>query len=164
VVFSKTPATLQQTVELGSVQRRTVDLPRKREVLEDIRPSAVIDVSDGLGLDLTRLCEASRLGCRLNERDVPVSRAARRLARDDGRREIDAALGGGEDFELLFTWPAEDLGLLQRAAQERSISITAIGAMVPRDEGCVLVREDATEEALPALGGDHFRSAPGRGA
>jgi thiamine-monophosphate kinase len=143
---------------LGSVERRTVDLARKRETVEAVRPTAAIDVSDGLGLDLTRLCEASRVGCRVVERDVPVHRAARRLARSEGRREIDAALGGGEDFELLFTWPEAEFERLHLAARQRSIAITAIGKVVPFDEGRILVLGDEVEEPLPSTGWDHFRS------
>ncbi len=146
---------------LASIERRTVDLARKRESVESVRPTAAIDVSDGLGIDLTRLCEASRVGCRLNEREVPVHRAARRLARAERRRDIDAALGGGEDFELLFTWPAADLERLQLAARSRSIAIATIGRIVPFDEGRLLVREDETEEPLPSTGWDHFRSGLG---
>jgi thiamine-monophosphate kinase len=142
---------------LGTLARRTVDLERKREVVEPVRPTAMIDVSDGLAIDLLRICEASGTGCRLEERKIPVSRAARRLARLEGRRETEAAMGGGEDFELLFAIPAADLDVLEEAARLASVAITAIGALTHRDDGLVLVREDGAEETLAPAGWDHFR-------
>lgn len=62
---------------------------------------AAIDVSDGLSLDLARLCEASGVGAELEGSSIPIAPAARRLARRTGRSALDHALGDGEDYELL---------------------------------------------------------------
>jgi thiamine-monophosphate kinase len=142
-----------------SLERRTVDLARKRETKEPVRPTAMMDVSDGLGIDLTRLCEASGVGCRIEDRHIPVNGAARRLARLDGGRESDLALGGGEDFELLFTMPAKDVDVLMDAAHRASLRITSIGVITPLDEGRVLVLENGDEVPLEAAGWDHFRGS-----
>jgi thiamine-monophosphate kinase len=83
---------------LGSLERRTVDLAQTREEILPVRPTAGMDVSDGLGIDLTRMCEASGTGCRIAEREIPVNGAARRLARLDEQGEASLALGGGDDF------------------------------------------------------------------
>ena len=115
-----------------------------------------MDVSDGLALDLARLCEASRTGVRVRSRHIPLSRAARRLARLEGRSELDAA-SGGEDFEILFTIAPEDEDVLTEAARAAKITITPFAVMTEPEDGLVLVRDDETEEFFVPSGWDHFR-------
>jgi thiamine-monophosphate kinase len=77
---------------------------------------AMIDISDGLLVDLDRMCEESGAGATLFERLIPVSAAARRLARRTGRPAIEHALTDGEDYELLAAVPeklARKLDFLQ---------------------------------------------------
>jgi thiamine-monophosphate kinase len=76
--------------------------PRLREARR-LRPTAMIDISDGFALDLARLCEASGVGARVDLSKVPVSAAARKLARRTGLPALEHALFDGEDYELLYT-------------------------------------------------------------
>ena len=145
---------------LMSLERRTVDVSLEEEIVEAVRPTAMMDVSDGLAIDLRRLCEASHVGCQLEERLVPVNGAARRIARRRGQREVDAALAGGEDFELLFTIRPGDVDLLLETARKASLSISPIGKITSAATGLVLVDPDENEEPLPDLGFDHFRADP----
>jgi len=141
---------------LTTLERRTVDVELERETVEPVRPTAMMDVSDGLSADLIRLCEASHVGCVLDEARIPVSPAARRVGRLAGGHESDLALGGGEDFELLFTWPAADAELLLETAQKRGIAISPIGSITPIRDGRVLRRADGKAEPMEAAGWDHF--------
>src|SRR5688572_5374898 len=86
---------------LMSLTQKVVDLERGTEKFLAVRPTAMIDVSDGLGIDLWRLCDASRVGCRIEEARIPVAGAASQIALETERREIDLAMSGGEDFELV---------------------------------------------------------------
>ncbi len=146
---------------LVSLERRTVDVDLEEEVVEPVRPTAMMDVSDGLGLDLTRLCDASHVGCRLEERLVPVAPAARRVARETDRREIDLALEGGEDYQLLFTMSPGDVELLLEAAKAAGLAVSPIGTITSIRDGRLLVRSDESVEALAPSGWDHFRSGTG---
>ncbi len=77
--------------------------PRVREAMllhEHYRLKAMIDLSDGLGLDLHRLCQESACGARLRAAAIPLAEAAR--TPPDARSSLEHALGDGEDFELLF--------------------------------------------------------------
>ncbi len=141
---------------LASLERRVVDVAAGREVVTPVRATAAMDVSDGLALDLSRMCEAAGTGVRVNEREIPLGRAARRLARLDGHPAMEAA-SGGEDFEILFTVPAGDVDVVQEASRRAKIPLTPIGVMTPADEGMILVRDDGAEEPLAPRGFDHFR-------
>jgi thiamine-monophosphate kinase len=144
---------------LMKLQRRTVDVDLRGETIEPVRPTSMIDVSDGLAIDLHRICEASHVGCRIEERTIPLSAAAAQIARVTGRRETQLALGGGEDFELLFTMRPEDVEILLADARTAGLRVTPIGEITPFKSGCTLVAHDPgrTVEPLPRLGFDHFR-------
>jgi thiamine-monophosphate kinase len=80
--------------------------PRLREaraIVRRLRPTAMLDVSDGLGIDAGRLAAAGGVAVLLEAGAVPVAKAARTLARRDGRSPLEHALADGEDYELLFT-------------------------------------------------------------
>jgi thiamine-monophosphate kinase len=97
----------------GSILGRQFDFqPRLREALwlaENATIHAAIDVSDGLSLDLSRVCEASGCGAVLDLSRVPIASAAEQLAiqRDDRFTVLDHALGDGEDFELILAGPTK---------------------------------------------------------
>ena len=67
--------------------------------------TAMIDVSDGLLIDLSRLCNESRVGARLYEEKIPISAEMRKAASCLGLSPLTLALSGGEDYELLFAAP-----------------------------------------------------------
>lgn len=69
--------------------------------------SAMIDISDGLLIDLSRLCKESGVGARIRVQDIPVSNEMKVTSACLGLSALDLALSGGEDYELLFTAPAK---------------------------------------------------------
>jgi len=88
---------------------------------------AMIDISDGLALDLWRLCRASDIGADVEARQVPVHSRA-----EAGRKDVsplEAALGDGEDYELLFTLPHDQAGHLL-AAQPLEVPVARIGTII----------------------------------
>lgn len=105
------------------------------------RATAAMDVSDGLSLDLPRLCRASGVAASLE--DVPVFA---------GASEQDA-LHGGEDYELLFTAPVD----APVPGRFGSVRLTRIGVVVTGEPGAVTLRG----VPLPALGYDHLRGRAG---
>jgi thiamine-monophosphate kinase len=126
--------------------------PRVREGLELNRRftlRAMIDISDGLAVDLGHLCDESGVGAVLYERRIPVSAAARALGRRDGRSPLDHALADGEDYELLFAVPADEA-----ARVERSGLGTVIG-MATRRRGLRLARKGGQTEPLAPRGWEY---------
>ena len=115
--------------------------------------TSMMDISDGLALDLSRLCRASGTGARIELARIPAHPAA----------TPHEALGGGEDYELLATLP--DLDAVGDARSELreafGVSLSDIGAIIERGGGLVAVDEDGTEGPLTTEGAiagwDHFR-------
>lgn len=112
-----------------------------------IKPSAMIDLSDGLSSDLLHLCDASGLGCRLYANKIPVDQVTDQLATEMGLSGAVAALNGGEDYELLFT-----VSLDQYETIEKMEGITVIGHLVDAADGTQLVLDDESLVPLAAQG------------
>jgi thiamine-monophosphate kinase len=119
--------------------------------------SAMMDISDGLSIDLSRLCEASGVGATVEAARIPtvgISDGWRRrlkLAPEEGR---DYALNGGDDYELLFTVPKRHAPALKRA--QTSVPLTCIGK-ITRNRQLRLIDEAGRTSALKPKGWDHFR-------
>lgn len=116
--------------------------------------SAMIDVSDGLSTDLSRLCAASGVAARLWPERIPrvtVPASLERLRLD----QLRMALHGGDDYELLFTVPARRMHLLRKAPQ--ASEITAMGE-IERGRGVLLVGADGRPKLLKPRGWDSFRA------
>jgi thiamine-monophosphate kinase len=137
----------------GSAVRRFLE-PRPRlragAVLAEERiASAMIDVSDGLLGDLHHLCAASDVGAEVEAAALP---RPQRL----GRRGLELALGGGEDYELLCAVPARNLKRLGRLRSRLGCPLTRIGRIVPKGGGVRVLNERGREMAMRRLGFDHF--------
>lgn len=119
--------------------------------------SAMIDLSDGLAADLGHLCEASRVGARVELSRLPRSRAYRALAPRLAAGDLLApAVGGGEDYELLFAVPPGRIPALERASRDWPAPPTAIGEIRPGREGLVLLDEAGRPYRPPRAGFVHF--------
>lgn len=98
--------------------------------------SAMIDISDGLALDLERLCIASKVGCDIDVESVPLHPdLGHALERVGGSMDVlhEYGLTGGEDFELLFTVSGERLDRVYQVMDELGTSVTVIGKITERD-------------------------------
>ncbi len=114
--------------------------------------SACIDVSDGLGGDLEKLCAASGCGAEVDAAALPVSEAlARRRGRELAR---EYALTGGDDYELLFTVPLARLGAMTNAVALGLGPVTRIGSLVPGNGVRVFARGGVMQ--FSGSGFDHF--------
>lgn len=111
--------------------------------------SAMIDLSDGLSIDLARLCKESGVGARIEETAIPRARGT----------PLRSALHGGEDFELLFIVPRRKAHLMP--TKIAGVELTRIGRIIPRkqakqaEHNLCLVRE-GKESPLPVVGFQHF--------
>ena len=120
-----------------------------------VRPSAMMDVSDGVASEVHHIARQSGVGIRLYEAALPIDPETRDVA---SALEADApvfALFGGEDYELLFTMSEDDLERLPKEGLFR-----AIGRVVPQGEGIVVQTAEGDEIPLAAAGFTHFAPPP----
>jgi thiamine-monophosphate kinase len=117
-------------------------------------PTSMIDVSDGLVQDLGHLCAASGVGAVVWEEALPLSRAYRSLLSSCGTK---FALGGGEDYELLFSARARDRNRVARLAASLPTKVSRIGRIVPAREGISVLDRDGRRRSVEQPGYDHFK-------
>ena len=125
------------------------------------KASAMTDISDGLAGDLGHICERSNVGARLYAARLPVAEENRLLARMSRDNEWHFALFGGEDYELLFTAPAEEAsGLAAQITRETGLSVSNIGEITLAAEGRQLILPGGQAVALKPHAWDHFKKNP----
>ncbi len=112
-----------------------------------VKPTSMIDISDGLSSDLLHICKASGLGSRLFAHHIPVHPETARLAEHMRISPIVAALSGGEDYELLFTISPEDFNAVQSIG-----GISVIGIMCDKEDGHLIEFEDKSTIPMEAQG------------
>lgn len=117
----------------------------------DIRPTSMIDISDGLSSEILHLCKASGVGCRLHEDKIPYDEQTRDMALEMNINPLVAALNGGEDYELLFTIPIADFDKVKN-----DTDITVIGHMTRPEDGAMLVTGAGALIPLVAQGFKHM--------
>ena len=120
-------------------------LARLREA--GVRPTAMMDISDGLSSELIHICTQSRVGCRIYEKNLPIDYQTAVMAEELNMNVTTCALNGGEDYELLFTVPIGDHEKIK--AME---DVHLIGHITKESLGRVLVTRDGGEFELKAQG------------
>lgn len=106
-----------------------------------IRPTSMIDISDGLSSELIHICKDSNVGCRLYEDRIPIDYQTAVMAEELNMNLVTAALNGGEDYELLFTVPLTD-----REKVEKIEGVHVIGYITKPELGIVMVTRDGESE------------------
>jgi thiamine-monophosphate kinase len=133
-------------------------LAEARWLAEHFSVHAMIDLSDGLAGDLRHILKASRVGAELLKSAIPISHAAKEIARKNpfGKTPLAAALSDGEDFELLFTVAAGDAVKLLDAWKKHflKLKLSCIGKMLAGDG--ITIRDKSGTQRLTAHGYVHF--------
>lgn len=119
----------------------------------DIKPSAMIDISDGLSSELMHICKQSDVGCHIYEANVPVHNDTYNQALEFNMDPITTALSGGEDYELLFTVSPGD----ESKINSQEIDITVIGKVVNKEKGLILQTRANHLHELVAQGWNSFK-------
>jgi thiamine-monophosphate kinase len=120
-------------------------IARLREL--GIRPTAMMDISDGLSSELMHICKQSHVGCRIFEKNIPIDYQTAVMAEEMNMNVTTCALNGGEDYELLFTVPIGDHSKI-----EMLDDVKLIGHITKESLGHVLVTRDDNEFELKAQG------------
>ncbi len=116
----------------------------------DIKPTAMMDISDGLSSEMLHICEQSAVGCRLYEEHIPIDYQTAVMAEELNMNVSTCALNGGEDYELLFTIP---IGDHDKITQIEGVKL--IGNITSSNLGYALIARDGNEFELKAQGWQH---------
>ncbi len=116
-----------------------------------IKPTSMIDVSDGLASEVLHLCKNSKLGCQIYEEKIPLDATTLNLAEEFRIVPSVAALNGGEDYELLFTIDQADYEKIREIE-----NISVIGHMTETQGAYYLITNDNQAIPLQAQGWDSF--------
>jgi len=119
---------------------------------------AMIDISDGLSQDLSRICEASDVDAIIDRDLVPVAGEAI-LVTDDPEAAFSSAMSSGEEFELLLTASRKSKGKLMKLAEDCRVLLTRIGEITEKSNNSptVLLRQNDDVKPMVLSGFDHFR-------
>ena len=112
-----------------------------------MKPTAMMDISDGLSSELLHICKQSHVGCRIFEKNIPIDYQTAVMAEELNLNVTTCALNGGEDYELLFTVP---IGDHERVKDIEGVHL--IGHITKESLGKVLVTRDDNEFELVAQG------------
>lgn len=119
----------------------------------NIKPTAMMDISDGLSSELLHICEQSNCGCRVFEKNIPIDYQTAVMAEEMNMNVTTCAMNGGEDYELLFTVPIGDHSKI-----EKMEGVKLIGYVTKPEFGKQLVARDGTEFEITAQGWNPLQS------
>ncbi len=117
----------------------------------NIKPTSMIDVSDGLASEIIHLCTQSDKGCSIYEEKIPMDAVSFNEARELGMDATICALNGGEDYELLFTISQMDYEKIKEAK-----GISVIGHITNKNAGINMISKSGAQLTLTAQGWDAF--------
>lgn len=129
----------------------------RRDVVEllqeiEVKPTSMIDISDGLASELLHICKQSNKGCQLYEEKIPIDPMTFETAREFNLDPTVCALSGGEDYELLFTVRQADYDRIKF-----KMDITIIGYITEASAGCNLISKSGVVHPLKAQGWNAFK-------
>ena len=118
----------------------------------EVKPTSMIDISDGLSSEILHLCKQSNVGCKLYEDKIPLDQQVITTCEEFNINSTTVALSGGEDYELLFTISQEDFDKIKG-----NPSMTIIGFMTEAKDGINLITRANQQIEITAQGWNSFR-------
>lgn len=156
-VFESNSTAKPELKEYEYILERILKPEARKNLIEElkekgIKPTSMIDISDGLSSELLHICKNSEKGCRIYIEKIPIDEQTSQMAEELGIEPTVAALNGGEDYELLFTVP---ISTLETITQMKGVSI--IGHITEQSTGAFLVTQSNDEIKLTAQGWNALR-------
>jgi thiamine-monophosphate kinase len=156
-VFESNTSAKPQLKDYEYILERILKPEAQKNIIETfkekgIKPTSMIDISDGLSSELLHICKSSDKGCRVYLEKIPVDEQTAKMAEELNIEPSVAALNGGEDYELLFTVP---ISTLETISQIKGVSI--IGHITEASTGAYLVTPSEDEVKLTAQGWNAMR-------
>lgn len=155
-IFTETKGGQPKLSGYDYVLERQLKPEARKDIFEQlaehsIRPTSMIDVSDGLSSELLHICTSSDTGCRVYQDKVPINQQTRNALSELRIEPILAALSGGEDYELLFTIDMDDYSKIALLP-----GVSVIGNITDKSEGCHVITSSGDFAELRAQGWKNF--------
>ena len=155
-VFKVNPNAQPDLSPYSYIVERQLKPEARKDIVEllkklDVRPTAMIDISDGLSSEILHLCKSSKVGCNLFEEKIPLDPTVISACEEFKIDSTLVALSGGEDYELLFTVDQNDFDKIKG-----NPNMTVIGHMTDDSEGAHLVTRGNAKISLTAQGWNSF--------
>ncbi len=157
-VFLVNPNSQPDLTEYAYLIERQLKPEARQDIIKllkdlDVKPTAMIDISDGLSSEILHLCKQSKVGCKLYEDKIPIDPQAIITCEEFNLNSTTVALSGGEDYELLFTVAQNDFDKIKGNPH-----LTVIGYMTDVSEGVNLITRANQQIELTAQGWNSFKA------
>ena len=151
-IFLESPGVQPDLEDEKYIVQRILKPEARKDVIQilaeaAIKPTAMIDISDGLSSELIHICNGSGVGCVLYEEKIPIAEESRQAAFKFHLDPTACALSGGEDYELLFTIKQDDFEKLKALSD-----ITVVGYITDSDAGQHIITKGGSKHPITAQG------------
>jgi len=155
-VYKENPAMQPELEGVDYILERQLKPEARKDIVHflhtlGVKPTSMIDISDGLASELLHLCKAGDLGCVIYDEKIPVDQETFNAAREFNLDPSTCALNGGEDYELLFSIKQTDYDKIKDSPHMK-----VIGHYVDKAAGASIIARDNTSLPLQAQGWNHF--------
>jgi len=156
-LFGKDPSLKPELQGYGYVLKNQLMPAARVDIVElfnvsNVIPTSMIDISDGLASEIHHICEASKAGCMVEEFKIPIHEETIKVASENGVSPLMFALGGGEDYQLLFTLNPADYKKIKDPSK-----ITIIGEITAAADGIKIATKDGKLQPLTVQGWDGLK-------
>jgi thiamine-monophosphate kinase len=151
-IFMENPEIQPKMEGYDYILERQLKPEARKDIIEQleslkIKPTSMIDISDGLSSEMLHLCKASKTGCKIYAEKIPVHPDVQKVAKEMNLETLIAALNGGEDYELLFTVPISSYDEISKIS-----GVSIIGHITKASEGKHIVTNTGQEIEIMAQG------------
>jgi thiamine-monophosphate kinase len=155
-VYLEAPGAQPELSGFDYVLKRQLRPEARKDVISilkelQIKPTSMIDISDGLASEIMHICKQSGTGCMLYEEKIPIDENTYNTALKFNIDPTLCALSGGEDYELLFTINGNDYEKIKN-----NPDVTVIGHIGGKEDGCKITTKSGNQYELQAQGWKHF--------
>jgi thiamine-monophosphate kinase len=156
-IFKTNPGSNPSLEGYDYILQRQLKPEARKDVFEilkelNIKPTSMIDISDGLSSEIFHICKNSDVGCKIFQDKIPIDVNTEKMAEEFNIDPLTAALNGGEDYELLFTIDIKDLEKIKDHEM-----IHPIGHITDKEHGAVMITNSGQSVALQAQGWNQMK-------
>jgi thiamine-monophosphate kinase len=156
-IYTETHGSQPKLAEYDYILQRQLRPEAQKDIVDffeknNIVPTSMIDISDGLSSELLHICKQSEKGCSIYQHKIPIAEQTAHVANEFRIEPVICALNGGEDYELLFTIPMDKYDLILSRSD-----VSVIGHITDKNAGCNLVTELDQQIPLMAQGWNAYK-------